>query len=107
MFQCHELLSRIYERRHEYAEALAHFRIYHDLEREKHNVEIEARLASIRVEQQVDTAKKDAEIQRLRNLALQREVRERKVAQAKDELTVANLRLVTLHILSSRVTGIM
>ena len=85
VFQCHELLSRIYEQRHEYAEALNHFRIFHDLEREKHNLEIEGRLASLRVEQQVDTAKKDAEIQRLRNLALQREVRERKIAQARLE----------------------
>ncbi len=84
-FQCHELLSQIHEHRGELAEALTHFKRFHDLNQAGLNAETQARLVNLRVSYQLESAKKDAEIHRLRSLALEREVEERKVAQARLE----------------------
>ncbi len=84
-FQCHELLSQIHEQRGELAEALSHFKSFHELKQDGLNEETQARLANLRVSYQLESAKKDAEIHRLRSLALEREVEERKVAQARLE----------------------
>lgn len=84
-FTCHELLSRIQEKRGDTANALAHHRRYHELERIRVNEETATRLASLQVEHEVGTARKDAEIHRLRSLALQREVEQRRIAQAQLE----------------------
>jgi diguanylate cyclase len=84
-YNCHLLLSDVEERLGDLAAALGHYRTYHDLEQAKVNSETQSRLASLRVEHQVSSAKKDAEIQRLRTLALEREVEERKLAQARLE----------------------
>jgi diguanylate cyclase (GGDEF)-like protein len=84
-FTCHELLSRIDEARGDIASALAHYRRYHELERIRVNDETSTRLASLQVEHEVDAARKDAEIHRLRSLALQREVEERRILQTKLE----------------------
>jgi diguanylate cyclase (GGDEF)-like protein len=84
-FKCHELLSRIHEQQGEFAEALKHFKEFHELKQAGLNEETQARLANLRVSYQLESAKKDAEIHRLRSLALEREVEERKVAQARLE----------------------
>jgi diguanylate cyclase (GGDEF)-like protein len=81
-YRCHELLSDIHERSGDTGLALWHHRRFHELESEKKNGETESRLARLAVEHQVETARKDAEILRLRSLALEREVEERRVAQA-------------------------
>ena len=81
----HELLARVHERRGEMAAALAEYHTFHRLERARFNEESETRLAHLRVEHQLDSAKKDAEIHRLRSLALEREVEERRLAQARLE----------------------
>ena len=52
------------------------------MERAKVNEQTTSRITSMRVEHQVDSARKDAEIHRLRSLALEREVEERRIAQA-------------------------
>jgi diguanylate cyclase (GGDEF)-like protein len=84
-FTCHELLSRIQERRGDTVSALAHHRRYHELERVRLNEETAARLASLQVEHEVATARKDAEIHRLRSLALQQEVEQQRIAQTQLE----------------------
>jgi len=84
-FQCHALLSEIHERRGDYKAALRHYQRFHELKQARVNEDTEARLANLRVANQVEAAKKDAEIHRLRNLALEREVEEHKVAQARLE----------------------
>jgi diguanylate cyclase (GGDEF)-like protein len=84
-YESHELLSRIDEKRGDPEGALAHFKRYHELKQEKINEETTTRLANLRVEHQVQTARKDAEIERLRGLALEREVEERRIAQARLE----------------------
>lgn len=84
-FECHRLLSLIYEQKGELISALAHFKAFHELKQQRVNEETESRLGNLRVRHQVETARKDAEIHRLRNLALEREVEERRVAQARLE----------------------
>ena len=84
-FECHRLLSDAYERRGDTVEALAHFKRYHELKELRVNGETESRLANLRVSHQVETARKDAEILRLRGLALEREVARQKIAQAELE----------------------
>ena len=80
-FTCHKLLAQIQERRGELEDALAHYRRYHELERIRINEETSSRLASLEVEHEVDTARKNAEIHRLRSLALEREVEQQRIAQ--------------------------
>lgn len=84
-FECQRLLSEIHERAGDAASALAHFKQYHEIQKSKLNGETESRLASLRVEHQVQTARKDAEILRLRSLALEREVERQKIAQVELE----------------------
>ena len=84
-FTCHELLSSIQESRGEIVSALAHCREYHALERKRMNEETARRLASLQVEHEVDAAKKDAEIHRLRSLALEREVEQGRIVHTQLE----------------------
>jgi diguanylate cyclase len=84
-FTCHELISRIQECRGDLASALEHFRLYHRLEKVRVNEETQTRLAALQVDHEVDTARKDAEIHRLRSLALQQEVEQQRIAQTQLE----------------------
>jgi len=84
-YTCHELLSRIHEQRGDMDVALAEYRCFHDLEGARFNEESETRLVHLRVQHQLDSARKDAEIHRLRSLALEREVETRRIAQARLE----------------------
>ena len=81
-YQCHGLLADIHERRGDPASALAEHRRFHELSQARVNAESSLRLAQMGVAHQLETAKKDAEIQRLRSLALAREVEKHRVAQA-------------------------
>jgi len=84
-FECHKLLSETYEKLGDERSALLHFKSYHDLKQSRVNGETESRLANLRVRHQVETARKDAEILRLRGLALEREVERQRIAQAELE----------------------
>jgi diguanylate cyclase (GGDEF)-like protein len=84
-YTAHELLSRIFEARGDLNDALAEYRLFHELERARNNEEAQTRLAHLSVESQVDGARKDAEIHRLRSLALEREVEDGRIAQARLE----------------------
>ena len=84
-YRCHELLASIHASRGDPAAALGEYRRYHDLERVCINRESQTRLANLRVEHLLEAARKDAEIHRLRSLALEHEVGERRVAQERLE----------------------
>jgi two-component system, cell cycle response regulator len=81
----HELLSRIHEARGDMAAALAEYRLFHELAHSKINEEAQTRMAHLRVENQLESARKDAEIHRLRSLALERQVEDQRIAQARLE----------------------
>jgi diguanylate cyclase (GGDEF)-like protein len=81
----HARIAEIEEERGNLDVALQHFRLFHELEGRRVSSETQAQLASLRVEYQVESSKKDAEIHRLRNLALEREVEQRRIAQTRLE----------------------
>ncbi len=81
-YTCHELLSEIYEAKGDHGAALEHFKEFHHLKEARADGETQSRLTNLQVQNQVSSAMKDAEIMRLRNLALEREVEERRIAQA-------------------------
>lgn len=84
-YRCHELLASIHEKQGDPAAALSEHRRYHDLERACVNRESQTRLANLRANYVVEGARKDAEIHRLRSLALENEVGEGRVEQARLE----------------------
>jgi diguanylate cyclase (GGDEF)-like protein len=80
--QCHHLLSEVYEKRREFEPALQHFKQYHALKETVFNENTARRLAGLRVVHQVETAKRDAEIQYLKTIELKKEIEERIKTQA-------------------------
>ncbi len=80
--QCHQLLSEVYEKRGDFKSALQQFKEYHALKETVFNENTAKRLAGLRVAHQVETAKRDAEIQYLKTIELKKEIEERIVAQA-------------------------
>jgi diguanylate cyclase (GGDEF)-like protein len=84
-YRCHKLISEYQETRGDFKEALDHFRRFHELREAKVNNETASRLSSLRMTHQIETARKDLEIHRLRSLALEREVAEHRAAQARLE----------------------
>ncbi len=80
-FQCHALLAEIYEKRKELTAALQHFKEFHALKETVFNENTAKRLAGLQVSHQVETAKRDAEINYLKTIELKREIDERKRAQ--------------------------
>ena len=82
---CHKLISEVSERQGDYATALVHYRRFHELEHARLDDVTQIRMANLRVEHQLETARKDAEIHRLRSIALEQEVEERRLAQAELE----------------------
>ena len=80
-YECHALLADIYEQQGDAATALAEHRRFYELAESRINAESAMRLAYLGMEHQLETAKKDAEIHRLRSLALAREVEKHRVAQ--------------------------
>jgi two-component system cell cycle response regulator len=84
-YRCHELLASIHEKRGDSGAALSEYRRYHDLERACVNRESQTRLANLRADYLLEDARKDAEIHRLRSLALENEVGEHRIAQVRLE----------------------
>jgi diguanylate cyclase (GGDEF)-like protein len=81
-YECHRLISEIHETQRDFRAALEHFRLFHDLKEAKVNEDTASRVANLRMTHQIESARKDAEIHRLRAIALEREVHERRLAQA-------------------------
>jgi diguanylate cyclase (GGDEF)-like protein len=80
--QCHQLLSEVFEKRGELGTALEHFKQFHALKESVLNEDTANRLAGLKVAQQVETAKREAEINYLKTIELKQEIEERIKAQA-------------------------
>jgi diguanylate cyclase (GGDEF)-like protein len=76
--ECHRLLAEVAERRGQLAEALIQYKQYHQLKETTTGEETARRLAILKVAHQSESAMRDAEIYRLRNIELQHEIEERK-----------------------------
>ena len=84
-YRSHQLLSQIEEGRGDFEAALEAYKCYHNLRQARMTGDAESRLANLRIEHEVETARKDAEIARLRSIALEREVEQRRIAHAQLE----------------------
>ena len=82
MAECHLALSRAHKTGGDYRLALEHYEKAVQVQRSVFDAESDRRLKTIEIVHQVETARKDAEISQLRNVELQKEIEERKKAQA-------------------------
>lgn len=97
---CHQALAQAYKQAENYLQALEEYEKYMSIYQVVYNEDKDRRLKTLEVIHEVENARKDAEIHQLRNVALQKEIEERKKAQAtlerlatQDSLTgVANRR---------------
>jgi diguanylate cyclase (GGDEF)-like protein len=80
-YLCHQLLTEIFEKKEDFETALKHHKQFHSLKESVFNESMSKRLMGLQVSHQVETAKKDANIQYLKNIELKREIEERKFAQ--------------------------
>jgi len=82
IIRCHAELVEVYKQLGDSASALDHFEHFYRAERALFDEESDRRLKTIEIVHNVENTRKDAEIHQLRNVELQREVDERKQAQA-------------------------
>lgn len=80
-YLCHQLLTEIFEKKKDFEIALKHHKQFHALKETVFNENSAKRLMGLQVSHQVESAKKDASIQYLKNIELKREIEERKLAQ--------------------------
>jgi signal transduction histidine kinase len=87
--RCHELLCEVHEQQGHYEQALAEFRLFYQAKETIFNDSSAQRIANLQVLHQVETAKRDAEINHLKTVELQREIEERKKIESELEHRVA------------------
>lgn len=80
-YQCHQLLAEIFETQKDFETALKHHQLFHSIKETVFNEDSAKRLMGLQVSHQVESARKDADIQYLKNIELKREIEERKFAQ--------------------------
>jgi diguanylate cyclase (GGDEF)-like protein len=85
-YQYYELMALIFENRGNYVEAIEHFKSFHEIKSQVYNEEAQRRYGNLLVSQQAETARIDAEIYRLKNLALRREITAHRQAVAEMEI---------------------
>lgn len=71
---CHRALAKSYSQLGQYQPAFEHYQAYHELDKEIFNEKSDLRLKILEVKYQLKTARQEAEIYRLRNEMLEREV---------------------------------
>ena len=76
--RCHKYLSEICERQGRFDQALKHYKIFQNLREDTAGEGTLKQLAALRVSHQIETAQRDAEIQRLQKEKLQIELDEHK-----------------------------
>lgn len=90
-YQCHETLSEIFKKQGDYRRAYDHFKRFYDLKQSLFNEEADTRLKTLEIVHQLETTRKDAELYRLKNVDLQKEIEERKRAEtALQEMAVTD-----------------
>ncbi len=80
-YQCHQMLAEIFEEKKEFEIALKHHKLFHEVKETVFNEDTTRRLMGLQVSHQVESARKDAYLQQLKNIELKREIEERKFAQ--------------------------
>lgn len=81
-YKCHEVLARLYRRTGDFEKALFHYEQFHTLKETVFNERNEMHLRGLEVQHRLQTAQKEAEIFHLRTVELEREINDRKKAEA-------------------------
>jgi diguanylate cyclase (GGDEF)-like protein len=79
---CHELMADIYELQGDLKQALAQLKLFNQVKETIYNEDTAKRIANLQVINQVEKAKKDAEIQDLKTVELQKEIEKRKEVES-------------------------
>ncbi|HMQ54376.1 MAG TPA: GAF domain-containing protein, partial [Anaerolineae bacterium] len=82
IFACHQLLAEIYQAQGDLAQALSHYKQYHAIKEEVFNEQADRKLKMLQVIHQTEAARREAELQRGKAAELEREVLERREAEA-------------------------
>jgi signal transduction histidine kinase len=76
--KCHQLLTQVYKQQGDFETALHHHEQFHALHEEVFNEETEQKTRFLQIVHDTETAQKEAEIFRLKNAELEKEIAERK-----------------------------
>ena len=79
---CHQSLSEIYEKQGRYQDALEHHKKYHEFQNILQGELAAKRLAVLKITHQVESARHEAEIYRLKTIELEQQVDEHKAIQS-------------------------
>ncbi|HLF26007.1 MAG TPA: response regulator [Anaerolineae bacterium] len=95
IFICHRSLAEVYESRSDLAQALIHYKQFHAVKEIVFNEAQDRKFKSLAVRHRTETARKEAEIYQLKNVALEQEIAERRrieaeLQQAKETAEAAN-----------------
>ncbi|OQY46179.1 MAG: hypothetical protein B6242_08425 [Anaerolineaceae bacterium 4572_78] len=98
IFVCHEALVETYKERGDFQKALYHHEQFHNIEKTVFNEKADKKLKLLQVIHETETSKREAEIYQLKNVALEKEITERKHAEkllkeAHQEIVGLNRRL--------------
>ncbi len=91
LVETHQSLSAAYRMAHQFQKALYHYESFHKIKEQVFNDDTENKLRNLEVVYQVEAARREAEIEQLKNVALKQEVNER--VQAQQALQAANEQL--------------
>jgi diguanylate cyclase (GGDEF)-like protein len=81
-YECYESLAASYRELHDFENALKYYEKFHTLKESVFNDQNAMRLRGLELQHQLSTAQKESEIYQLRNVELEREIAERKKAEA-------------------------
>lgn len=96
-YRLHELLSKIYETRGDYPQALEQYRMYHEAMSRVVNEDTQRSMDNLSVLHKVETSRIDGEIYRLKNKALNREISARRMDVAHMEVLATTDALTGLY----------
>ena len=99
VYQAHEVLSRIYEARGDWQAALKHLKEYYRVYGEVIGDEVHSKISNIQITKKAETARKDAEIARLKAEAL--DIKNVELRNLLDELRKTQQQLVQSEKLAS------
>jgi len=91
LVEVHQALSTVYNHSGQFQKALYHYESFHQIKEQVFNDEAETRLKNLEVVYQVEAARREAEIEQLKNVALKQEIHER--YQTQQALVAANQQL--------------
>lgn len=90
-YQCYQALAQIYKLQGDFERALNYYERFHAIERDVFNQQRDNRQKTLEIIHQVETARKEAEIYQLKNVALEQEICDRKRAEAEIRRRTAQL----------------